>query len=112
MDAGGSNKIEGPRVDALMYIQVRQAAVILLDDRRVVDLAEARVSVKALPVAFNFKVAPWCDRDAHDGTRQIGAVHLVAGAVRVVHQGVSRKERRRVLHVGFGSIDDHARLVG
>ena len=37
-------------------------------------------------VAFNFKVAPWCDRDAHDGTRQIGAVHLVNGAVRVVHQ--------------------------
>ena len=37
VDAGGSNKIEGPRVDALMYIQVRQAAVILLDDRRVVS---------------------------------------------------------------------------
>ena len=39
VDAGGSNKIEGPRVDALMYIQVRQAAVILLDDRRVVGAA-------------------------------------------------------------------------
>ena len=37
VDAGGSNKTEGPRVDALMYIQVRQAAVILLDDRRVVS---------------------------------------------------------------------------
>ena len=41
VDAGGSNKIEGPRVDALMYIQVRQAAVILLDDRRVVGAARA-----------------------------------------------------------------------
>ena len=117
VDAGGGDGVEGPRVDALMYIQVRQAAVILLDDRRVVDLAAARVSVKALPVAFNFKVAPWCDRDAHDGTRQIGAVHLVNGNVRVVHQkgledeGVSRKERRRVLHVRFGSIDNHAQLA-
>ena len=37
MDAGGSNKIEGARVDARMYIQVRQAAVGLLDDRRVVS---------------------------------------------------------------------------
>ena len=41
VDAGGSNKIEGPRVDALMYIQVRQAAVILLDDRRVVGAARS-----------------------------------------------------------------------
>ena len=41
MDAGGSNKIEGPRVDALMYIQVRQAAVILLDDRRFVGAARS-----------------------------------------------------------------------
>ena len=41
MDAGGSNKIEGPRVDALMYIQVRQAAVGLLDDRRVVGAARS-----------------------------------------------------------------------
>ena len=39
VDAEGSNKIEGPRVDALMYIQVRQAAVGLLDDRRVVGAA-------------------------------------------------------------------------
>ena len=41
VDAGGSNKIEGPRVDALMYIQVRQAAVGLLDDRRVVGAARS-----------------------------------------------------------------------
>ena len=72
-------------------------------DQPALDLAASRVEVRALPVAFNFKVAPWCDRDAHDGTRcrrgvlsprlcehtprrQIGAVHLVAGNVRVVHQ--------------------------
>ena len=41
VDAEGSNKIEGPRVDALMYIQVRQAAVGLLDDRRVVGAARS-----------------------------------------------------------------------
>ena len=36
VDAGGSNKIEGPRVDAGVDVEVRQAAVGLLDDRRVV----------------------------------------------------------------------------
>ena len=44
VDAGGSNKIEGPRVDALMYIQVRQAAVILLDHRRVVGATSTTTS--------------------------------------------------------------------
>ena len=39
VDAGGSNKIEGPRVDAGVDVEVRQAAVILLDDRRVVGAA-------------------------------------------------------------------------
>ena len=39
VDAGRGDGVEGPRVDALMYIQVRQAAVILLDDRRVVGAA-------------------------------------------------------------------------
>ena len=41
VDAGRSHQIEGARVDALMYIQVRQAAVILLDDRRVVGAARS-----------------------------------------------------------------------
>ena len=36
VDAARGDEVQGPRVDALMYIQVRQAAVILLDDRRVV----------------------------------------------------------------------------
>ena len=36
VDAGRGDGVEGPRVDALMYIQVWQAAVGLLDDRRVV----------------------------------------------------------------------------
>ena len=36
VDAGRGDGVEGPRVDALMYIQVRQAAVGLLDDRRFV----------------------------------------------------------------------------
>jgi len=39
VDAGRGDGVEGPRVDALMYIQVRQAAVILLNDRRVVGAA-------------------------------------------------------------------------
>ena len=41
VDPGGSNKIEGPRVDAGVDIQVWQAAVGLLDDRRVVGAARA-----------------------------------------------------------------------
>ena len=41
VDAGRGDGVEGPRVDALMYIQVRQAAVILLDDRRVVGAARS-----------------------------------------------------------------------
>ena len=39
VDAGRGDEVQGPRVDALMYIQVRQAAVGLLDDRRVVGAA-------------------------------------------------------------------------
>ena len=41
VDAGRGDGVEGPRVDALMYIQVRQAAVILLNDRRVVGAARS-----------------------------------------------------------------------
>ena len=41
VDAGRGDGVEGPRVDALMYIQVRQAAVGLLDDRRVVGAARS-----------------------------------------------------------------------
>ena len=41
VDAGRGDGVEGPRVDALMYIQVRQATVILLDDRRVVGAARS-----------------------------------------------------------------------
>ena len=39
VDAGRGDGVEGARVDALMDIQVRQAAVILLDDRRFVGAA-------------------------------------------------------------------------
>ena len=47
-------------------------------DQPALDLAATRVEVRALPVAFNFKVAPWCDRDAHDGTRCRRGVHAFA----------------------------------
>ena len=44
VNAGRGDGVEGPRVDALMYIQVRQAAVILLDHRRVVGATSTTTS--------------------------------------------------------------------
>ena len=59
-------------------------------DQPALDLAAARLEaaddgVAALPTTMNFKIAPWCSRDGHDGGPRLKAAHVVLGPVRVFH---------------------------
>jgi len=59
-------------------------------DQPALDLAAARLEaagdgVAALPTTMNFKIAPWCSRDGHDGGPRLKAAHVVLGPVRVLH---------------------------